>query len=200
MIAIIDYGMGNLRSVQKALESAGASARIVTSADDVVNASKLVLPGVGAMKPAIDKLEELGLIAPIKSFVASGKPFLGICLGFQLLFDSSTEGGDVKGLGIVPGTVERFPITVKAPQMGWNQLEIVKKDCAMFNGIKDGAFVYFCHSYYTAPKDKAAVSTTTEYGLTFASSVCKGNVWGVQFHPEKSQAVGLRMLENFVAC
>jgi glutamine amidotransferase len=198
MIAIIDYGMGNLRSVQKALESAGTSARIVSSAQEIFQADKLVLPGVGAMKPAMDRLEELKLVDPIKAFVASKKPFLGICLGFQLLADSSTEGGLVKGLGILPGTVERFPGTVKVPQMGWNQLRIVQKNGPMYQGIADGAYVYFCHSYYVKPKDLSVNATLTEYGLAYSSSVCAGNVWATQFHPEKSQAVGLAILKNFV--
>ncbi len=197
MIAIIDYGMGNLRSVQKALESAGTSARIVTSAQEILLAEKLVLPGVGAMKPAMDRLQELDLIEPIKAFVASRKPFLGICLGFQLLADSSTEGGLVKGLGILPGTVERFPDTVKVPQMGWNQLRIVQKDCPMYKGIDDGAYVYFCHSYYVKPKDPSANATLTDYGISYSSSVCAGNVWAAQFHPEKSQSIGLAILRNF---
>ena len=198
MIAIIDYGMGNLRSVQKALESAGASARIVSSPEEIRQAKKLVLPGVGAMKPAMDRLEELKLIEPIKAFVASKKPFLGICLGFQLLADSSTEGGLIKGLGILPGTVERFPGTVKVPQMGWNQLAVVQKDGAMYKGIDDGAYVYFCHSYYVKPRDLSVSATLTNYGISYTSSVCMGHVWGVQFHPEKSQAVGLAILKNFV--
>lgn len=200
MIAVIDYGMGNLRSVQKALEHAGATASIVTSKEEILKADKLVLPGVGAMKPAMERLQELELIDPIKSFIVTGKPFLGICLGYQLLFDSSTEGGQVKGLGILPGTVERFASSVKVPQMGWNQLSIVQKNAVMFNGIADGAYVYFCHSYYVMPKDPAVIATTTDYGLIYASSVCAGNIWGVQFHPEKSQSVGLKLLENFVSC
>jgi glutamine amidotransferase len=197
MIAIIDYGMGNLRSVQKALESAGASARIVASPDEIRQADKLVLPGVGAMKPAMDRLQELKLIESIKAFVASKKPFLGICLGFQLLADSSTEGGLIKGLGILPGVVERFPDTVKVPQMGWNQLRVVQKDCPMYKGINDGAYVYFCHSYYVKPMDPSVNATLTDYGIAYSSSVCADNVWAAQFHPEKSQAVGLAILRNF---
>jgi glutamine amidotransferase len=199
MIAIIDYGMGNLRSVQKALESAGASARIVTSPDEILQADKLVLPGVGAMKPAMDRLQELKLVEPIKAFVASKKPFLGICLGFQLLADSSTEGGLIPGLGILPGTVERFPNTVKVPQMGWNQLRRAQKNCPMYKGVDDGVNVYFCHSYYVRPKDAAVTATLTDYGIAYTSSVCVDNVWGAQFHPEKSQAVGLAILRNFVS-
>ncbi len=200
MIGIIDYGMGNLRSVQKALENVGASTRIVTRLHDLEGVDKLVLPGVGAMKPAMERLEALKFVDAIRSFVADGRPFLGICLGFQLLFDVSREGGDVKGLGVLHGSVERFPDTVKVPQMGWNQLRIVQKDCLLCKGVKDGAFVYFAHSYYAKPDDLQVTATLTDYGFPYTSSVCRGNVWGVQFHPEKSQAVGLRILENFVVC
>lgn len=200
MIAIVDYGMGNLRSVEKALEVSGGKTRIVTSPAEVALADKLVLPGVGAIRPAMERLYELGLIDAIKAFAASGKPFLGICLGFQLLFESSTEGGSVQGLGLLPGTVERFPNSVKVPQMGWNSLAIVHEGCPMFRGIAGGAFVYFCHSYFVKPVDMKIRSAVTDYGLSYASAVCAGNIWGVQFHPEKSQAVGLKILENFVAC
>ena len=200
MIAIIDYGMGNLRSVAKALESAGATTRIVTSPADIKKADKLVLPGVGAMKPAMDRLKELKLIEPIQDYIVAGKPFLGICLGFQLLFESSTEGGLIEGLGVLTGTVERFADTVKVPQMGWNRLRIEQKDSRMYAGIDDGAYVYFCHSYYVKPANPQVIATTTAYGISYASSVCAGNIWGVQFHPEKSQAVGAAILRNFVAC
>ncbi|MFH0754970.1 MAG: imidazole glycerol phosphate synthase subunit HisH [Candidatus Omnitrophota bacterium] len=200
MIAVIDYGMGNLRSVQKALEHTGAKAIITASKEMILAADKLVLPGVGAMKPAMDRLQELGLIAPLKEFIADGKPFLGICLGYQLLFDSSTEGGQVKGLGILPGTVERFPSTVKVPQMGWNQLSNIQRNSLMFKDVQEGEFVYFCHSFYVKPQDRAITATTTDYGISYASSVCSDNIWGVQFHPEKSQAVGLKLLENFGSC
>ena len=200
MIAIIDYGMGNLRSVQKALEASGARTRLVTSPADAAAADKLVLPGVGAIRPAMDRLEELGLVEAIRAFTASGKPFLGICLGLQLLFDTSSEGGMVKGLGILRGTVERFPDAVKVPQMGWNSLHIARRDSPMYRGVEEGAFVYFCHSYYVRPWDASVQATLTDYGVTYASSVCAGNVWGVQFHPEKSQEAGLKILENFTAC
>jgi glutamine amidotransferase len=198
MIAIIDYGMGNLRSVQKALESVGADARIVKTPQDVTKADKLVLPGVGACKPAMARLVELKLTDPIKEFVSSGKPFLGICLGYQLLFDSCTEGGFVKTLGIIPGTVERFPGTVKVPQMGWNSLQVTTNGRPMFAGVEDGEFVYFCHSYFTKPVDEKIAASWTDYGLRYASSVRMGKVWGVQFHPEKSQTVGLAILKNFI--
>lgn len=198
MIAIIDYGMGNLRSVQKALEAAGGTALITSSPDQIRKARKIVLPGVGAVRPAMDRLKELGLVEVIRSEVAAGKPFLGICLGFQLLFDSSTEGGMVSSLGIIPGVVERFPDTVKVPQMGWNSLLIVQPDCPMFKGVHDGACVYFCHSYYARPTKEAMTASSTDYGIRYTSSVCHNNIWGVQFHPEKSQALGLGILRNFI--
>jgi imidazole glycerol-phosphate synthase subunit HisH len=200
MIAIIDYEMGNLRSVQKALEKSGAKdVRVTADPAVIAAAAKIVLPGVGAVKPAMARLDELGLSSLVKEQVASSKPFLGICLGFQLLFDASTEGGLVKTLGILPGTVERFPDTVKVPQMGWNSLRITQPGCMMYRGIKDLSFVYFCHSYYCKPKDRQATATETDYGLTYTSSVCYKNIWGVQFRPEKSQNVGLATLSNFVS-
>lgn len=197
MIAIIDYGLGNLRSVQKAFERLGEKARITYSAEVIQQSDKVVLPGVGAIAPAMRKLQELALIDVIHASVNTGKPFLGICVGFQLLFDSSTEGGDVKGLGIIPGTVQRFN-QLKVPHMGWNQLQIQPNGQPMFEGVDDGANVYFCHSYYARPIDDNVIATKTDYGVQYASSIRRDNVWGVQFHPEKSQAVGLKLLENFV--
>lgn len=199
MIAIIDYGMGNLRSVQKALEKAGAyDARVTADPSIIASAAKVVLPGVGAIRPAMERLEELAIPAVIKAQIKAGKPFLGICLGFQLLFETSTEGGRVKGLGILPGIVDRFPDSVKVPQMGWNSIRIVQDNCPMYRGVKDGSFVYFCHSYYGRPQEPAVSATITDYGLEYTSSVCWKNIWGAQFHPEKSQEVGLRILKNFV--
>lgn len=189
-----------MRSVEKALERVGAPEVCVTSDPGrIAAAEKLVLPGVGAIRPAMDRLNELALPSVIKAQVTAGKPFLGICLGFQLLFETSTEGGSSEALGILAGTVERFPDTVKVPQMGWNALRLVQKGCPMYRGINDGAFVYFCHSYYGRPLDPAVTATVTEYGFDYTSSVCRGNVWGVQFHPEKSQTVGLAILKNFVS-
>jgi glutamine amidotransferase len=196
MIAIIDYGMGNLRSVQKALEHVGATAQITQDKNVIESAKKIVLPGVGAMKPAMERLSELNLIGPIKESIKNNIPFLGICLGLQLLFERSNEGGEVKGLGILEGEVKRFS-KEKVPQIGWNTIMIQNKMCPLFNGFGNDAFVYFCHSYFVKPKDESIISTATEYGIKYASSIAKGNLFGVQFHPEKSQTVGLTILKNF---
>ncbi|HRZ39926.1 MAG TPA: imidazole glycerol phosphate synthase subunit HisH [Candidatus Omnitrophota bacterium] len=197
MIAIIDYGMGNLRSVQKALEQAGArDCRITQSILDIRSATHVVLPGVGAIAPAMEKLRSLKMIEPVKDTVKMGKPFLGICLGFQLLFEKSFEYGTTEGLGILKGTVERFSDSVKVPQMGWNQLQL--RPCALWNGIKNGEYVYFCHSFYVKPADDRAIASTTQYGTDYCSAVAKDNLFAVQFHPEKSQTAGLKILENFI--
>jgi len=198
MIAIIDYGMGNLRSVQKAFQKVGARAFITQKPSDLKKAEKIVLPGVGAMKPAMKKLRSLGFVGAIKESIESGKPFLGICLGLQLLFEESNEGGSVKGLGILPGKVVRFS-RLKVPHMGWNQIEIKQSHSPIFSGIKNKADVYFCHSYFAKPKEKNVAAALTDYGVNFVSSVAKGNIFGVQFHPEKSQDIGLRILRNFKA-
>lgn len=197
MIAIIDYGMGNLRSVQKALETTGAFTIITQDADDLKKAERIVLPGVGAMAPAMARLKDLGLIKSIHEAIADKKPFLGICLGFQLLFDSSDEGGHVQGLGLIPGSVRRFQ-QGKIPHMGWNQLNQKNASSRLFSGIENHTHVYFCHSYYAAPKEVRISTTTTDYGIEFTSSIEQDPIYGVQFHPEKSQAVGLKILKNFV--
>jgi len=197
MIAIIDYGMGNLRSVQKALEKVGAQTVITNQAGDIEKAEKIVLPGVGAMQPAMKKLKQLGLIPTIRIVIKEGKPFLGICLGLQLLFEKSSEGGNVQGLGVLPGCVERFK-KLKVPHMGWNQLAIKNKKSPLLKNIDNKANVYFCHSYYVKPTEKGVVASTTDYGVDFVSTITKGNLFGVQFHPEKSQVVGLQILKNFV--
>ncbi len=196
MIAIIDYGMGNLRSVQKAFEKVGAEAVITQDSGDINRADRVVLPGVGAMQPAMQKLKELHLIDPIKKAITDGKPFLGICLGLQLLFEKGFEGGEVDGLGIFPGTVERFA-SLKVPHMGWNQIKIKNSNSPLFAGISNMSHFYFCHSYFVKPLDAKMVATTTDYGIEFSSSVVKDNVFGVQFHPEKSQTLGLEFLKNF---
>ncbi len=195
MIAIIDYGMGNLRSVQKALEKVGATAKITQDSNVIQDADKVILPGVGAMQPAMEKLTELDLISAIQSVIKLKKPFLGICLGFQLLFESSTEGGNTEGLGILKGRVERFS-KLKIPQIGWNQLHI-KNGSPILKNINDSANVYFCHSYFVIPSDSGVIAATTDYSFEFTSAVCKDNIFGVQFHLEKSQAVGLQILRNF---
>ncbi len=197
-ITIIDYGMGNLRSVQKAFEKSGARAIITQDPGRIGQAEKLVLPGVGAMAPAMQKLRELGLIDAIRDFVAKGKPFLGICLGFQLLFSRSTEGGAVPGLNLLAGTVERFAPGNKVPHMGWNTIRFSQDNCPLWKGLPSEAYVYFCHSYYVKPDKPQISASLTEYGVSFASSVWDKNVFGVQFHPEKSQDIGLRILKNFM--
>jgi glutamine amidotransferase len=200
MIAIIDYGMGNLRSVQKAFERVGARAVITSDKNLIAKSEKVVLPGVGAMQPAMNKLKELDLVATIKDAIAGGRPFLGICLGLQLLFDKGYEGGEVQGLGVVRGSVTHFPPDrPKVPHMGWNQINIQPRARAMYQGVEENSNVYFCHSFQVNPKNEDAqtVATSTDYYGDFVSSICKDNIWAVQFHPEKSQKVGLQILKNF---
>lgn len=203
MIALIDYGMGNLHSVLKALEKVGAQVKLVTRPDQIEAADKIVLPGVGAFKDAINTLHEKELVEPIKKAIADGKWFLGICLGLQMLFDISYEDGEFEGLGIIPGKVKRFDFTdrqednkLKIPHMGWNSLKI-NPNVPLYRGIDDGAFVYFVHSYYVEPADESLIATTTDHGGAFASSIHRDNLIATQFHPEKSQKVGLKMLKNF---
>ncbi len=201
-IAVIDYEMGNLRSVQKALERVGADAVVTRDPDVIMGSAAAVLPGVGAFGACMANLRKHALVDPVNVFVASGRPFLGICVGMQILFDESEEFGRVPGLGILPGKIVRFAPDPegkrKVPQMGWNALRIVKR-APHLAGVKDGAEVYFVHSYYPVPADPTIVATTTDYGGAFASSVWRDNVFATQFHPEKSQAVGLRILANFAA-
>ncbi len=197
MIAVIDYGMGNLRSVQKALQKVGGDARITHDAQQILAAERVVLPGVGAMGAAMDKLTELGLVNSIHQVIQSGRPFLGICVGLQLMFESSEEGTNTRGLGVFEGGVKKFS-QLKVPQMGWNELTLTQRDCPLFEGISDGAEVYFCHSYYVDPDDSTIEATSTDYGIRYTSAVRRDNVFGVQFHPEKSQTVGLHILKNFV--
>jgi glutamine amidotransferase len=198
MIAIIDYEMGNLRSVQKAFERMGHKATVVGDPAELAGASKLVLPGVGAFRDAIAALRERQLVEPIRAAIAAGKPFLGICLGLQLLFDVSYEDGQFEGLGIVPGEVVRFdvPAEYKVPHMGWNQLNFRRRP-PIFAGIDDGAYFYFVHSYYVVSRDPVVVATETDYPQPFCSSIWRDNLFAVQFHPEKSQEAGLRVLDNF---
>ena len=203
MIAIIDYDMGNLKSVAKAFEKVGAPARVTRDPGVIMDASHVVLPGVGAFRDCIKHLDEFNLISPILKSVKEGKPFLGICLGMQLLFDESMEFGRHQGLGPIKGSVVRFPaatdssgLELKVPHMGWNDIKM-SKGSALMKGIHDGAYFYFVHSYYTAPADASVTLTTTGYGLEFTSAIEKDNIMACQFHPEKSQRVGLKLLKNF---
>lgn len=196
MIAIIDYGMGNLRSVQKGFETVGWEAVVVDKPEAVDRAAGVVLPGVGAFADAMRNLRETRMAEAVHRAVETGKPFLGICLGLQLLFDYSEEFGPTKGLGIFPGTVRRLPRGLKVPHMGWNEI-IVRRRVSLLDGIPGDARFYFVHSYYVDPADADVVVAQTEYGIRFASIVGRGNVFGIQFHPEKSSRMGLRILENF---
>jgi glutamine amidotransferase len=198
MITIVDYGMGNLRSVQKALEKLGFDADIADAPAGLANADKLILPGVGAFRDAIRQLEQQGFVEPIRRHVEAGRPMLGICLGLQLLFDTSHEDGRWTGLGLVPGEVVRFDDApgLKIPHMGWNQLEPVGSP-RLLAGIPAGAYFYFVHSYHVVPTDPAVVAARTEHGYRFVSVIERDNLFATQFHPEKSQAVGLRLLRNF---
>lgn len=195
-LAIIDYGMGNLRSVQKAFEYLGIAAEITDDADVLKSADGAVLPGVGAFRDCISQLTATGLVPHIADFVASGRPFLGICLGLQLLFDGSDEGGDHTGLGLLPGRVVELPHDRKIPHMGWNTLRILQSG-PLLEGIQDGDAVYFVHSFHAQPADPALLSATTEYGIAVTAAVQRGNLFATQFHPEKSGEVGLRILRNF---
>src|SRR3954453_5466577 len=198
MIAIIDYEMGNLRSVQKAFERVGHPAIISSDPAVLADAQKIVLPGVGAFRDAISALRERKLVEPIRNAISGGKPFLGICLGMQLLFDKSYEDGEYEGLGVIPGEVVRFklPADYKVPHMGWNQLQFQTRP-PVLTGVEDGAHFYFVHSYYVVPRDRSVIATETEYGAPFCSSIWRDNLYAVQFHPEKSQSAGLRLLKNF---
>lgn len=199
MIALVDYGMGNLRSVEKALTQAGGTVQVVTTAAEVRQAAAVVLPGVGAFGDCLANLRQLELTTALQEFIASGRPYLGICLGFQALFESSAEASGVLGLGVVAGTVPRFAANdLKVPHMGWNQVRFRQRDCPVLAGIDDRPYVYFVHSYYCQPVEAGVVCGTTEYGVEFCSMLWQGNVFATQFHPEKSQTVGLRMLANFV--
>jgi glutamine amidotransferase len=200
MIAIIDYGMGNIHSVQKALESMGAQTLVTNKLVDIAACDKAVLPGVGAFGDAMLEIEKQRLIPAIKEHIKQNKPFLGICLGMHLLFSASEESPRIKGLGVLPGKVAKFAAKkeLKVPHMGWNQLEIKKDNCPLFRGLKQKPLVYFCHSYYPVPKNKEIIAATTPYGLDFAAVIWQDNIFATQFHPEKSQSVGLKILDNFV--
>jgi glutamine amidotransferase len=200
VIALLDYGSGNLRSVEKALKKVGAHVLVTKSPAAIDGAHGVVLPGVGAFDDCVHSMQKQDLLAATRDWIHSGKPFLGICVGYQALFDSSEEFNScAAGLGIFQGKVVRFPQRdgLKVPQIGWNQLEIVRPDCPLYKDIPDGSYVYFVHSFFPKPIDESVVATRTTYGEPFASSVWKDNVFATQFHPEKSQADGLKILKNF---
>jgi glutamine amidotransferase len=196
MIAIVDYGLGNIESVKYALDRLGAGSVVTAKRGEIAAADGVILPGVGAFGQAMANLRALGLVEALREAASSPRPFLGICLGLQLLFDSSEEHGRHEGLAILPGGVRRFPAEIRVPQMGWNQVRQVRPG-GLFAGIEDGAWFYFAHSYYAVPADADAVIGATDYGGEYASAVQRGPVLAVQFHPEKSGPTGLRMLQNF---
>jgi glutamine amidotransferase len=197
-IAIIDYGMGNLRSVQKAFEKVGHPAVVTCDPAVVAKAGKVVLPGVGAFEDAMAELRNRNLVRPVLAAIDSGKPFLGICLGLQMLFDVSYENGRHEGLGVLRGRVVRFdlPLGFSVPHMGWNQVDFARRP-PVLKGMDPGTYFYFVHSYYVVPEDAQVVATTTDYGLPFCSMIWRDNLFACQFHPEKSQADGLRLYRNF---
>ncbi|HBO84770.1 MAG TPA: imidazole glycerol phosphate synthase subunit HisH [Deltaproteobacteria bacterium] len=204
MIAIIDYDMGNLRSVQKGFERVGHKCIITRNPKDILDASHVVLPGVGAFKDCMENLQNYGLIEPILNVINDGKPFLGICLGLQLLFTESEEFGIHKGLDIIKGRVVRFDFSniegsddiIKVPHMGWNNIKILQ-DAPLLKDIPDNSYFYFVHSYYVVPEDEDVIATKTDYGIEFTSSIWKDNIFACQFHPEKSQKMGSMILKNF---
>ena len=201
MIALLDYGAGNLRSVEKALRFVGGNVRLVQSPDGMKNASAVVLPGVGAFDDCVNAMQRQELLEAPREFVGTGRPFLGICIGYQALFERSEEfDSSATGLGLFAGKVVRFPDgqKLKIPQIGWNQIEIVQPECPVFSGVENGSHVYFVHSFYPQPEDDSIAATRTTYGVDFISAVWRENVFATQFHPEKSQKVGLKILENFV--
>ena len=201
VIALLDYGSGNLRSVHKALLKVGADVRIVKCPEEMAGANSAVLPGVGAFDDCINALRKQELLEASKRFIESGRPFLGICVGYQALFERSEEFNScAAGLGIFKGSVVRFSEKngLKIPQIGWNQLDSISPQCPLFRGVSNGSYVYFVHSFFPKPADQGIVATRTTYGETFASSVWRDNLFATQFHPEKSQKVGLQLLKNFV--
>jgi len=201
VIAVIDYGSGNLRSVHKALLKVGAEVRIAQRPQQIEDARAVVLPGVGAFDDCIQALDRQGLLEASRNYIESGRPFLGICVGYQALFEKSEEFNScAAGLGIFQGKVVRFSANngLKIPQIGWNQLEILQPECPLFSGIADSSYVYFVHSFFPKPVDSKIVATRTVYGESFASAIWRDNIFATQFHPEKSQRVGLQLLKNFV--
>jgi glutamine amidotransferase len=197
MIAIIDYGAGNLRSVVNAVSKLGYRPKVTSNPDDLLNAQAVILPGVGAAADTMANLRALKLVSPIRRFIAEDRPFLGICIGLQILFTSTEEGGWQECLGIIPGVVRRLPLGLKIPHMGWNQVK-QKISHPIFGGIPDDANFYFVHGYYVEPDDRSLVAGETEYGITICSVIAKANLVATQFHPEKSGDVGLRLYDNFI--
>ena len=200
MIALLDYGAGNVRSVEKALTAAGGAVELVARPEGVAAADAVVLPGVGAFDDCVNAMQAQELLSATKDFIANGKPFLGICVGYQALFEQSEEFNScAAGLGVFEGSVVRFKENeVKVPQIGWNEVHFEKPDCPILEGIESGSHFYFVHSFYPRPDDASIIAARTTYGETFASAVWRDNVFATQFHPEKSQWVGLQLLENFV--
>jgi glutamine amidotransferase len=202
VIALIDYGSGNLRSAQKALLKVGADVHIARCPADLADARAVVLPGVGAFDDCVNALQKQDMLEASREFIRSGRPFLGICVGYQALFEKSEEFNScAAGLGVFKGKVVRFPeeAGLKIPQIGWNQIELARPDCPLFRGVPSGSYVYFVHSFFPEPVDAGIVATRTTHGQNFASAVWRDNVYATQFHPEKSQEVGLQLLKNFVA-
>lgn len=199
MVAIIDYGAGNLSSVKKALDYLGAESEITQDKEKILTASHVILPGVGSFGDAMHSMQERGLVETVKKAALSGKPFLGICLGLQLLFESSDESPDVKGLGILNGKIITIPkdTGLKVPHMGWNSVSL-KQNNGIFSNIEDNSYFYFVHSYYLDGADEDVIAATAEYGVTIECAVQKGNLCATQFHPEKSSKIGLKLLENFL--
>ena len=202
VIALLDYGSGNLRSVEKALLKVGADVLVTTKTEPLREAGAVVLPGVGAFDDCISAMQRQDLLGGVKEFIASGRPFLGICVGYQALFEKSEEFNScAAGLGVFAGKVVRFASKpgLKVPQIGWNQISITRENNPIYRDIADGSYVYFVHSFFPQPQDESIVATRTDYGGEFASSIWKDNTFATQFHPEKSQEVGLKLLKNFVA-
>ena len=197
MIAIIDYGAGNLKSVANAIARIGYEAKVISKASEVIDAHVVILPGVGAAADTMENLNNLGLAVPIRRFIADGRPFLGVCMGLQVLFTGTEEGGWHKCLNIIPGRVKKLPAGLKIPHMGWNQVK-QKLSHPVFDGIPDKSNFYFVHSYYVEPDDKSVVTGETEYGIQFCSVVAQDNLVATQFHPEKSGEFGLKLYENFL--
>ena len=201
MIALLDYGAGNLRSVEKALRFVGGDVELVQSPDGTKDAAAVVLPGVGAFDDCVNAMQRQELLAASREFIKTGRPFLGICVGYQAMFERSEEfDSRAAGMGLFEGSVVRFPAGqgLKIPQIGWNQIEIVQPNCPLFEGVENGSHVYFVHSFYPQPEDDSIAACRTTYGVEFASAIWRDNVYATQFHPEKSQKVGLTILENFV--